>query len=619
MIERFTYDEIQNAVEMLKSIGAVNLCHPEKLFMPGLPSCQNEEASIAGSRILFERQQFESHEEADIFFLTNILGVMAVVAFVALITGLFLGLLTLEPMDLLIIERASLDEEERIYAAGIYPIIKQRHLLLVTLLILNALAYETLPLFLDNLVPSWAAVLLSTTLVLMFGEIIPSAIFTGPNQLKLGYHMVPLVRVFLFLMYPFAKPAAMLLDSIVHPGGEDESEEAYDRSELAALVKIQYEQRTPAKGRNKRRIQKMGAIQTAFYQKNKELEKESSWGAMKREMMEAVKERQERTYGGNKRQKSVDGAIQTTFEKEMILEMEKEKERPWREMKQEMLEDEEAQFEQLNPPMDKMEVDLVVGALQMKTKVAMDVFTPLSHVYAVPDDLVLDLRGLTEIYARGYSRVPVYHQVVNEVGNGDDGDDSEEDRSIVWGFLMTRQLMLIDWDHEREVSTLPLVRPDAISPRMNLVDILKLLKAGGSHMAFVCARPDLANKALLAEKPIPVEAGFIGLITLEDIMESILQDRIYDEVDIRHRDRAVATLTRWAAQKLQSFARKRKAQRERAERNAKQKLENPDGLGSTESSSSATDKTPLLGSFENNKKIYADYGNKTITFGTDIV
>lgn len=46
-------------------------------------------------------------------------------------------------------------------------------------------------------------------------------------------------------------------------------------------------------------------------------------------------------------------------------------------------------------------------------------------------------------------------------------------------------------------------------------------------------------------------------------MESILQDRIYDESDIHDRDRAVATLTQWAATKLQSFARKRASEKRR--------------------------------------------------------
>ena len=60
--------------------------------------------------------------------------------------------------------------------------------------------------------------------------------------------MVPLVKALLFIMYPIAKPLSMVLDSIVHPEKEEDDyvpggEEAYNRGELAALVKIQYEER----------------------------------------------------------------------------------------------------------------------------------------------------------------------------------------------------------------------------------------------------------------------------------------------------------------------------------------------------------------------------------------
>ena len=80
-------------------------------------------------------------------------------------------------------------------------------------------------------------------------------------------------------------------------------------------------------------------------------------------------------------------------------------------------------------------------------------------------------------------------------------------------------------------------------------------------MAFVCARLDLANRALDAGKPLPVESGFMGIVTLEDIMESLLQERIYDEWDARDREKAVATLQKWAATTLQGFMRKKAAQK----------------------------------------------------------
>ena len=58
-------------------------------------------------------------------------------------------------------------------AQVIFPILKRHHYLLVTLLLSNATAMEALPIFLDKLVPSFWAVMISVTMVLFFGEIIP--------------------------------------------------------------------------------------------------------------------------------------------------------------------------------------------------------------------------------------------------------------------------------------------------------------------------------------------------------------------------------------------------------------------------------------------------------------
>jgi metal transporter CNNM len=360
---------------------------------------------------------------------------------------------------------------------------------------------------------------------------------SSPQQLELAYHLVPFIQLLLFLLYPIAKPGALLLDYLVHgPEGEDEMQEEYNRDELSALVNLQYEQR-----QNQTRIKKLGS-QTNNKDKSLPVRLSSHWTAMKHEMLEAVSER----------------------------------------YSEDMADEEELPplASELTAPMEKQEVDVVVGALQMKTRVATDVFTPRSQVYSIPDDLVMDREGMIEIYAKGYSRVPVYCY--------EEGRDEEINKSCIIGFLMTRQLMLIDWDHEREVCTLPLVRPQCVSPRRNLVELLRLLRSGGSLMAFVCARPDLGNRALLAEQPLPVEAGFIGIITLEDILESILQERIYDERDIKERDRAMATLTKWAAEKLTSFIRRSVAKRRFSF--GRESVSSADG----QMSSPVSESTPLL-------------------------
>ena len=101
--------------------------------------------------------------------------------------GLTMGVVSLDELDLRVKVRCG-SVEERGYAARLLPLIRwqPRHQLLCTLLLLNSVANEALPLFLDALVPPWAAIVLSVTAVLFAGEIIPSAIFTGPAKLKIA-------------------------------------------------------------------------------------------------------------------------------------------------------------------------------------------------------------------------------------------------------------------------------------------------------------------------------------------------------------------------------------------------------------------------------------------------
>ncbi|KAM3361558.1 hypothetical protein P3S68_016412 [Capsicum galapagoense] len=64
---------------------------------------------------------------------------------------------------------------------------------------------ESLPIFLDKLVPSWAAILVFVTLILIFEEIIPQAICTR-YRLTVGATVAPLVQLLLWLFFLIAYP-----------------------------------------------------------------------------------------------------------------------------------------------------------------------------------------------------------------------------------------------------------------------------------------------------------------------------------------------------------------------------------------------------------------------------
>ena len=175
--------EISNAKSLLISLGVPenNLCRIEANDNHwALPLCDSQVRNLDDKNLIddFEldrRSRFlsaeievePSFEEDPFFFLATMLGALVCVTLAALAAGLSMGMLSLDPMMLLVKIRASRSPEAKEQAETLLPIIKRRHLLLVTLLLLNALANEALPLFLEKLVSPIVSVLLSVTFVLM--------------------------------------------------------------------------------------------------------------------------------------------------------------------------------------------------------------------------------------------------------------------------------------------------------------------------------------------------------------------------------------------------------------------------------------------------------------------
>ncbi|CAI9786251.1 unnamed protein product [Fraxinus pennsylvanica] len=103
-------------------------------------------------------------------FFVHIAVIVFLVVFAGLMSGLTLGLMSLSLVDLEVLAKSGTPKDKK-YAAKIMPVVKNQHLLLCTLLICNAAAMEALPIFLDSLTTAWGAVLISVTLILLFGEV----------------------------------------------------------------------------------------------------------------------------------------------------------------------------------------------------------------------------------------------------------------------------------------------------------------------------------------------------------------------------------------------------------------------------------------------------------------
>ncbi len=468
------------------------------------PEPQNQSPQ-SSRRNLNEKPDEEDRDAA--FYIFNIGGAIVSIFLVAVIAGMFLGFLTLDPLDIRIKMRAAVDPSEREAAAAIFPLVNQNHRLLVTLLIMNALAYECLPLFLDNLMPTYLTIVFSVSLLLIFGEIVPSAIFTGPDQLVLASKLAPIVKWAMRFLHPISRPLVKLLDSLVP--SDDENEEEYNRAELSALVRIQYEERmkaqkqrdlansvnfdktndtrSPVNGarpsmiRKNQHVQHMANHLKAERARRKqvhdhEFHSQRSWRRLKEEIMYAVAEKQQSESASviSNLFDGIKSSAEDSFHEEGGL-FSRHRRTASSSSAGSL---DPIPLEQIAPPLEKTEVKVVEGALNLKTMCALDVYTPLRMVFAVPEDMELTKENMAEIYGQGWSRVPVYEP---------QPPPNENRITAVKGILMTRQLIMVDWDDERTVGSLPLYIPPCVSPKMNLVNLLHLLRGGGSLIAFVCA------------------------------------------------------------------------------------------------------------------------------------
>jgi metal transporter CNNM len=157
---------------------------------------------------------------------------LLLLALSALFSGLTLGLLSLDPTELEIVINAGTPKEKK-NAEVILEVRKQGNLLLVVLLLGNASVNSLLSIVLADLTTGVLGFLLSTFLILIFGEAVPQSV-CARHALKIGATFVPLVHVFIFLTYPLSKPIAMVFDWAL---GE-EMGLSFSRKELKALLEM---------------------------------------------------------------------------------------------------------------------------------------------------------------------------------------------------------------------------------------------------------------------------------------------------------------------------------------------------------------------------------------------
>ena len=133
-------------------------------------------------------------------------GIIVCIVHSAIFSGLNLALLGLTRLRLEV-EAESGNQ----HAAAILALRKDTHFLLTTILWGNV-AFNTLLAILSNSVMTGLlAFIFSTVFITFFGEIFPQAYFSK-HALRMGSVLTPIIRFYQILLYPVAKPTAILLD-----------------------------------------------------------------------------------------------------------------------------------------------------------------------------------------------------------------------------------------------------------------------------------------------------------------------------------------------------------------------------------------------------------------------
>jgi len=159
--------------------------------------------------------------------------IVILVIFSALFSGLTLGLMSLDPSGLEIVMANSDDPRMARAAKAIYPVRLNGNLLLCTLLLGNVGVNSLLSILMADLTSGLVGFLVSTTVIVLFGEIAPQA-FCSRYALQVGEKTVPIVKIVLVLLYPITKPLSLVLNKLLgHEIGT-----TYSTSEMAKLIEM---------------------------------------------------------------------------------------------------------------------------------------------------------------------------------------------------------------------------------------------------------------------------------------------------------------------------------------------------------------------------------------------
>lgn len=181
------------------------------------------------------------------------------------------------------------------------------------------------------------------------------------------------------------------------------------------------------------------------------------------------------------------------------------------------------------------ERSLMTAALEFGEKQAHMIMTKLDHTFCIEVSSKLSFDALLRCYKSGFTRIPVFRR----------------DPSAVVGLLFAKDLILVDPDDELPVGAMLSFCGRSVHVVRHDTTLDKLLTAAQtqrSHLFFVVNSPDAPSVPAKRNPPI---SDVIGIVTLEDVLEELINAEIVDETDTIRDNHSRATVSHNQTQRTQ--------------------------------------------------------------------
>lgn len=158
--------------------------------------------------------------------LLTIIVVLLLTGLSALCSGLNVALMSMNIDDLRRKRKLGNERAKRVYGFR-----ENTHLTLASILLTNVAAVSATSLVLESVLFGLLAGIITTLIMVTFGEIMPQAIF-GRNPIRYFARFAPFVHTIIFLTYPISKPLQLLLDKLF----DAPSAKLHSRQELGVII-----------------------------------------------------------------------------------------------------------------------------------------------------------------------------------------------------------------------------------------------------------------------------------------------------------------------------------------------------------------------------------------------